>query len=246
MAIYRFYFCGLIMHIGPTADGPKNTAALVVDRGHLRQLWFEDTYIDVTSQTIEILGLPPAPAALDDSFKTLVPRVGRIMGGTLETAAENATSNDASFFIHVGGTLYGRSPYPHTARHIRTGLNGTVIVRDGDVARMVELVLDTDRPIRIKAGAFERALVPDEVVTVANWDLEDKKHDPDYDPHFRKYSRLTNFSNADITMQEHASVAPAALKPVGLQIPNWVLDLILSGIGILTVAHPECGNSAWP
>jgi hypothetical protein len=232
------------MHIGETVDGDKNSSALIIDKGHVRKLWFEDgTDHDVTSQTIEIVGLPPAPAALDDTFKTLVPKVHQIMGGRLEPGVTNATNNDATFFIHAGGTLYAGHPYPHEARHIRTGLDGTKIVRDGEVARLVLLILETDQPIKIKAGGYERDLQPDEGVVVGNFDLEDKQHKPALDPHFRKYSRLTNFHNSDITMEEHASVA---FKPIGLQTPQWVLDILRSGIGILTAAHPECGNSAWP
>ena len=251
---YGFVFFGLIMHIGEDEDGPKTHSALLFDKDHDRCIFFEQESQKLGDDVreIEIVGLPRSPAAPRGKFKDYVPKISRMMGGTLESGAKNASARDAAFFLHAGGTIYAGPPYgwPKKAivtHHLRRGLDGTKVVREGFVALFTLLFIETDQPLQLKAGAATWDLKPNSFVGVGNLDRDDgKTHDPRTDPHVRKFSRLTNFSNANITMEETDSELPQLHLALRAQPSPWILDFITNGPGVLTSTHSECGNTAWP
>lgn len=254
MSVYGIVFLGLVMHIGETEDGPKTHAAMPWVDDHEIYISFGrgDSVRLVGVREIVIGGPPPAPAEQETSFRDLVPRVKSIMGGTLESGARQLTSDDATFVRYVGGTLLAGLRYPRRARHIRRGLDGTNVVRNDFVGGLTAVVFESDGPVTISAGAAlpPRTLTPDSLIGIGNYDRTNHgdPHDPvRTDPHFKRYARLTNLSNTDITIEEHGSVSrPTADLNLGIQIPSWFPAEILLNLGILTLVHSECGNSAWP
>ena len=258
MSAYGIVFAGLVMHIGDDddPDGPKSHLAMPQVDDH--EIWISfgrhDSVLLSGVRHIVIGGVPAAPAAQSERFQQLVPRVRTIMGGFLERGARERTSNDATFMQYVGGTLHAGRPYRRPARHIRTDADGrTVVVRNDFVAGLTAVVFETDETVTITAGDAlpPRVLAPDSFIAIGNYDRtpHDDPNDPvRTDPHFRRYARLTNFSNANIIIAEDPNrlATAAADLNLGLQIPSWFAQEILAELGILTVVHSECGNSAWP
>lgn len=244
MAIYRIYFFGLILHISKTDNDLKAHSAVLWVNDHDPRLMFgKGDELNLRGiPSIEIGGLDPAPAKDAPAFTKFVPSVREVMGGFLETNARQGTSDDATFFRHVGGTLHAAALYPFKAQHFRGGQE----VRNECVASLTLLRLETDKPLTVKAGPITRPFPAGSCLLVANFDRPDPDHDPETDPHIRRYSRLTNLSNTALTIIEDEDKKCPPLT--GIEDPcDWVTDEITkTPRGLETSVHSECGNNNWP
>jgi hypothetical protein len=163
------------------------------------------------------------------------------MGGRLETDVANGRGDDATYFHHVGGTFYTADLYGMKAQHRR----GDAIVRDECIARLTLLWLETEYDqLTVKAGPLERPITPDDCILIANFERPGHDHDPDLNPHVRKYSKLLDFGNASLTMRTLRCDAAETFEPPVAPC-EWVLRVIRSP-RFETSIHPECGNTNWP
>lgn len=240
MATYRIYFFGLVMHI---EQNGKGHSAVLHDSEHEARLMFgEYDEVDLTGiHLVEIVAddLQWAPAVRMPSFG-FVPDALTILGGTLKQAAAQGSGSDATFVHHVGGSLHTARLYEREGAYWR---DAQPHVPAKCVTMLTLMLIESSRPVFIKAGPVTRRISESDCVLLANFDRDIEGHNGDQHPHVRKYSKLIDHPSMTITMKTDSDCSGFVVPPD--EPCDWITRVI-SNRGTHTAAHPECGNSAWP